>query len=756
MTPLEDAQAFVLESCPPSEPVMMAREQAGGLVLADVVMSTEIVPPFNNTAVDGYAVRSVDVATVPVELTVVGEIAAGAAPDGNVGPGETIRIMTGAPMPPGADAVVMVEYSERLGEDDAGNERVRLNESVAAGTAIRGAGDDVVVGEELFFEGTQITPAIEGVLASINAQEVRVYPRLKVAVLSTGDELITDGSPLAPGQIRESNKIMLAGMLAEAGCQVVDIGVVRDDEVELERVLRAAAVECDAIVSSGGVSMGDYDVVKAVLGRIADMTWMQMAIKPAKPFAFGKLDGVPVFGLPGNPVSSMVSFELMARPALRRMMGHTQLARTSVVAIVDHDLRRNADGKVHFMRVNGGFAEDGRYHVAPVNAQGSHQLAATASADAMAVVPDGDGNQCRLRSRCASPAVVDCSNGGDIRTADRSIRSPHRRSQNLRHRPLQLPLHLLHARGGHAVAQERSDLSCPSRRSSDVAQHLSLSATASTASGSPAASRSVRARLPLLVSKLSKLVGPDGPVNLAMTTNGATMRLVADSLKQAGLKRVNISLDTLDRTKFHQMTRRDELNNVLDGIRAAQEVGFDPVKINAVIERGTNDNELIDLATFGREQNVEVRFIEFMPLDAEGHWMNGKVVGQDEIVEKINAVYPVEVLPARGAAPADRFRFLDGGLHGEGSPGSMIGVIPTITKPFCGDCDRVRLTAEGDFRTCLFATKEFDLLTALRSGESDDQIADRIEAAVAKKWAGHQINQVNFTRPSKSMSQLGG
>jgi cyclic pyranopterin phosphate synthase len=266
----------------------------------------------------------------------------------------------------------------------------------------------------------------------------------------------------------------------------------------------------------------------------------------------------------------------------------------------------------------------------------------------------------------------------------------------------------------------------------------------------------VRAHLPVLVSKLSKLVGPNGPVDLAMTTNGATMRLVADTLKEAGLKRVNISLDTLDRTKFHQMTRRDELENVLDGIRVAQEVGFDPVKINAVIERGTNDDELVDLATFGREQNVEVRFIEFMPLDAEGHWMNDKVVGQDEIVEKINAVYPIEVLPARGAAPADRFRFLDGGLHGEGSPGSMIGVIPTITKPFCGDCDRVRLTAEGDFRTCLFATKEFGLLTALRAGESDDEVAARIEAAVATKWAGHQINQVNFTRPSKSMSQLGG
>lgn len=403
MTPLEDAQAFVLESCPPREPVTLPREQAGGLVLADVVVSTEIVPPFDNTAVDGYAVRSVDVGTVPVELTVVGEIAAGAAPDRPVGEGEAIRIMTGAPMPPGADAVVMVEYSERLGTDGEENgeesgepegpgvERVRLSESVSAGTAIRRAGDDVMVGEELFFAGTQITPAIEGVLASVNAQQVSVYPRLRVAVLSTGDELISDGSPLAPGQIRESNKTMLAGMLAEAGCEVVDLGVVRDDEAELERVLRAAATDCNAIVSSGGVSMGDYDVVKAVLGRIADMTWMQMSIKPAKPFAFGLLDGVPVFGLPGNPVSSMVSFELMARPALRRMMGHTQLARPSVVAIADHELRRHPDGKVHFMRVNGQFVDDGRFHITPVNAQGSHQLAATASADAMAVVPDGNG-----------------------------------------------------------------------------------------------------------------------------------------------------------------------------------------------------------------------------------------------------------------------------------------------------------------------------------------------------------------------------
>lgn len=399
MTPLEDAQEFVLGSCPPKAPVEISRLDAGGLVVAVTIASAEIVPPFDNTAVDGYAVQAADVATAaeqPVDLVVVGEIAAGAAPDRPIGAGETMRIMTGAPLPEGCDAIVMVEDSERLGTDDAGIERVRLSATVSVGAAIRGAGDDVQVGEEMFPAGTLITPAREAVLASINAQTLSVYPRLRVAVLSTGDELIDDGSPLELGQIRESNKTMLAAMLAETGCEVVDLGVVRDDEVELERVLRAAALDCDAIVSSGGVSMGDYDVVKAVLGRIADMTWMQMAIKPAKPFAFGTLirdDGttVPIFGLPGNPVSSLVSFELMARPALRRMMGHSRLARTSLVAVADTDFKRSTDGKVHFARVNGEFADDGRFHIRPVSAQGSHQLAATASADAMAVIPDGDG-----------------------------------------------------------------------------------------------------------------------------------------------------------------------------------------------------------------------------------------------------------------------------------------------------------------------------------------------------------------------------
>jgi molybdopterin molybdotransferase len=386
VTPLEDAQALVLEACAPPAPTRIDRRDAWGLVLAEPVHAAEAVPPFDNTAVDGYAVRAADVAEVPVELVVVDDLAAGAAPTRRVGMGEAIRIMTGAPIPPGADAIVMVEDSERVGDD-----RVRLTRSVGVGTSIRRAGDDVGVGERVFDAGTTMTPAVDAVLASINVQQVAVWPRARVAVLSTGNELVDDGSPLQAGQIRESNKTMLAALLAEAGCEVVDLGVVRDDEAELERVLRAAAADCDAIVSSGGVSMGDYDVVKAVLGRIADMTWMQIAIKPAKPFAFGRLDGVPIFGLPGNPVSSLVSFELLARPALRRMMGHHRLTRRSLVAVVDEPLARHPDGKVHFMRVNGDFGDDGRYHVRPVGAQGSHQLAATALADALAVVPDGPG-----------------------------------------------------------------------------------------------------------------------------------------------------------------------------------------------------------------------------------------------------------------------------------------------------------------------------------------------------------------------------
>ena len=253
----------------------------------------------------------------------------------------------------------------------------------------------------------------------------------------------------------------------------------------------------------------------------------------------------------------------------------------------------------------------------------------------------------------------------------------------------------------------------------------------------------VRAHLPVLVGKLAAL-----NVDLSMTTNGATFRLVAEDLKAAGLTRVNVSLDSLRRDRFLAITRRDELERVLDGIAAAKEAGFDPVKINVVLERGMNDDEIVDFATWGREHRVAVRFIEFMPLDASGEWARDKVVSQDEILDAISAIYPLVPAPARGAAPADRWLYADG--LGD------VGVIPSVTKPFCGDCDRVRLTAEGQLRTCLFETREFDLRAIVRSGGSDDDLAAEIVRAVGTKWAGHAIGQVTFIRPKRSMSQIGG
>ena len=258
----------------------------------------------------------------------------------------------------------------------------------------------------------------------------------------------------------------------------------------------------------------------------------------------------------------------------------------------------------------------------------------------------------------------------------------------------------------------------------------------------------MRAQLPELIRRIAAL-----GIDVAMTTNGATLARNAGRYRDAGLNRINVSLDSLDRSRFEQMTRRDELDRVLAGIRAARDAGFSPVKVNSVVERDVNDDEIVDLAAFGRAEGVEVRFIEFMPLDASDEWQRGRVVGQDEIVARLGEIWDLEQVPARGAAPADRWRYLDDGFR---DGGGTVGVIPTVTKPFCGDCDRVRLTAEGQFRTCLFATDEFDLRAPMRAGADDDQLEAVIRGAVGTKWAGHNISQVDFVRPDRSMSQIGG
>ena len=252
----------------------------------------------------------------------------------------------------------------------------------------------------------------------------------------------------------------------------------------------------------------------------------------------------------------------------------------------------------------------------------------------------------------------------------------------------------------------------------------------------------VRAHLPLLIAKLAPL-----GAELSLTTNGATLGAVAADLRHAGLHRINISLDSLRADRFAELTRRDELPRVLDGIAAATAAGFDPVKLNVVAMRGVNDDEVVDFAAFGRRHGVVVRFIEFMPLDADQRWTRDSVLTQAEIVAAIHEVFPVEAV-VRGSEPAERFRYLDGG--GE------VGVIPSVTRPFCESCDRVRLTSEGGLRNCLFAVDEVDLRAILRGGGTDDDLAAAIADEVSRKWAGHAIGQVQFIRPRKSMSQIGG
>jgi molybdopterin molybdotransferase len=388
VVPLDDARSHVLSRVDRLEPIDIPVDEALGLVIAEPVIAAEDVPPFANSAMDGFAVRAAD-SGEGARLRVVATIAAGATNECEVGPGEAARIMTGAPMPAGADAVVMVERTRVDGDG------VVLEVAVPEGNHVRPAGDDMRPGDEVLAAGMEITPAVVGVLHTLGRTEVRVWRRPRVGVMSTGDELVADGAPLEPGQIRDSNRPTLMALVSETGCEAVDLGLVRDDEAAIEAALRSGAEVCDIILTSGGVSMGDYDYVKAVLDRLGEMRWMQVAIRPAKPLAFGVVHDderpVPVFGLPGNPVSSIVSFELFARPALRHMMGHAVLDRPRMRAVAADPLRRQPDGKVHFARVVVSQASDGDLVAHNAGGQGSHHTAAMAAANALAVLPDGDG-----------------------------------------------------------------------------------------------------------------------------------------------------------------------------------------------------------------------------------------------------------------------------------------------------------------------------------------------------------------------------
>ena len=384
MIPLEEARAYVLSLAEPLGIRQVPLDGALGLVLAEAIVAGESVPPFANTAMDGFAVRAAD--TAPgAGLRVVGTVAAGSVFDGEIGPGEAVRIMTGAPMPAGSDAVVMVELTSTEGDE------VVVGRAVPVGNHVRPAGDDMSPGDLVAEAGIEITPGVLGLLATLGRADVAVIRRPRVGVISTGDELVDGPGPLGRGQIRDSNRRAVLALVSEMGAEGVDLGLIRDHEASIEAALLGATAECDLVLSSGGVSMGDFDFVKVVLDRIGEMRWMQVAIRPAKPLAVGRVLDTPIIGLPGNPVSSMISFELFARPAIRAMGGHRQLDRPRLLARAAADFERSADGKVHVVRALLEQSPDHRWSVRPLRGQGSHHISSMAVATGLVVLPDGEG-----------------------------------------------------------------------------------------------------------------------------------------------------------------------------------------------------------------------------------------------------------------------------------------------------------------------------------------------------------------------------
>ena len=320
----DDALARILGAVPVLPATDTPLLDALGLVLAEDTVADRDVPPFRNSAMDGYAVRGDDVQTVPATLRVVGQVAAGGTPERAVGRGEAMRIMTGAPMPEGADTVVRVEDTDN--RDDA----VTIKAATPKGLSVRQAGEDLRAGETILRRGTLLRPAEIGLLASVGGKSVRVHKRPRVAVLSTGDEVVEIDAPLGRGQIRDANRYSLASAVRATGCEPWVRGIVRDTPDALRAALREASA-ADVIVTSGGVSVGDHDHVKPVLSELGTIDFWAIAIRPGRPLAFGELrDGprrVPIFGLPGNTVSSLLTFEIFVRPGLLRMQGRAHVMR---------------------------------------------------------------------------------------------------------------------------------------------------------------------------------------------------------------------------------------------------------------------------------------------------------------------------------------------------------------------------------------------------------------------------------------------
>ena len=386
MISFEDAQKIVLESVSALESVEMPILDTLGLVAAEDIASTEQIPPFDNSAMDGYALLADDIkgasAQNPVELKVLMDLPAGRHTGKPVGQGEAIRIMTGAPVPPGADTVVQVELTEKTTDS-----RVRILREHEKGRNIRRAGEDIAIGQIVIRKGDDVSPAKIGVLASIGRTTLKVVRRPVVAILATGDELLDADEPLGPGKIRSSNSYTLVSQTRACGAESMYLGIARDT-MEDVRSHFEKGLSADMIVSSGGVSVGDYDYVKDVLKELGvDLKFTKVAIKPGKPTVFGLFGNKPVFGLPGNPVSSMVIFEEFVRPAILKLMGKRRLFRPVIEGILDEDINKKPD-RMHLIRAVTR-REGSDYYVSTTGPQGSGILVSMDIANSLILFPRG-------------------------------------------------------------------------------------------------------------------------------------------------------------------------------------------------------------------------------------------------------------------------------------------------------------------------------------------------------------------------------
>lgn len=378
MLTYDQALAQILGQIAPLSPMDLPLSDSLGCVLAEDIFASQAVPPFDNSSMDGFAVRAADLANIPAVLAVQGDIPAGALSLPALTPGSALRIMTGAPVPPGADAVVPVE------DTGVRAEGVAFLEPVMPGQNVRRAGEDVQPGSLVVAAGSRIRPAEVGMAAVVGRASVRAHPRPRVAILSTGDELVEPGQPLLPGQIYNSNAYALAAQVAEAGGVVTHRLHARDTPGALREAFDACA-GADVLLTSGGVSVGDYDFVKAVFAERGTMDFWRVAIRPGKPVAFGRWEETIFFGLPGNPVSSMVTFELFVRPALRRLRGLADLARPTATARLTEDAR-HTPGRQSYQRAVV-TSEEGGCCVTPGSKQGSGMMRSMVQANALLVIP---------------------------------------------------------------------------------------------------------------------------------------------------------------------------------------------------------------------------------------------------------------------------------------------------------------------------------------------------------------------------------